>query len=125
MALVLDAGALIAVDKRDRSVGSRLSVAKEEGLPVRTAATAVAQVWRDGARQANLARVLIGVEVMPLDEDVARQTGELLAATATTDVVDAHVATLVEPGDDVLTTDPQDISRLVVARGVKARMVGV
>jgi predicted nucleic acid-binding protein len=125
MALVLDAGALIAVDKRDRRVGTRLAVAREEGLPIRTAATVLAQVWRNGARQANLARVLSGVEVLPLDDDDARRAGELLAATGTTDVVDAHVATLVEPGDDVLTADPQDISRLIVARGVKARLIGV
>ena len=125
MALVLDAGALIAVDERDRTAGTRLSVAMEERLPVRTAATAVAQVWRDGARQANLARILAGVEILSLDEDEARRVGELLAATTTTDVVDAHVATLVEPGDEVLTTDPRDIGRLVVARGVKARVVGL
>jgi predicted nucleic acid-binding protein len=125
MALVLDAGALIAIDKGDRTLGTRLAIAKEKGLPVRTAATVVAQVWRDGARQANLARVLVGVEVLPLDEHEARRVGELLAVTATTDVVDAHVATLVEPGDGVLTTDPQHIGRLVAARGVTARMVGV
>ena len=125
MALFLDAGALIAVDKRDRTVGTRLSVAREEGLPIRTPATVLAQVWRNGARQANLARVLSGAEVLPLDEDDARRAGELLAATATTDVVDAHVATLVEPGDHVLTSDPQDIGRLIVARGVRARLIGV
>ena len=125
MALVLDAGAFIAVEKSDRKVRARLSVAREEGLPIRTAATVLAQVWRNGTRQANLARVLLGVEVLPLDEDDARRAGELLAATATTDVVDAHVATLVEPGDHVLTSDPQDIGRLIVARGVRARLIGV
>ena len=125
MALVLDAGALIAVDKNDRKAVLKLEVAREEGLPVRTASTVLAQVWRDGTRQANLTRILAGVEILPLEEDHARRAGELLAATATTDVVDAHVATLVEPGDGVLTTDPQDIGRLVVARGVRARMIGV
>jgi len=125
MALVLDAGALIAVDKGVRTLGTRLAVAREKGLPVRTAATVVAQVWRDGARQANLARTLAGVEIVSLEEDDARRVGELLAATATSDVVDAHVATLVEPGDRVLTTDPQDIGRLIAARGVTARMIGV
>jgi hypothetical protein len=124
VALILDAGALIAVDKNDRKVRARLSVAKEEHLPVRTAATVVAQVWRDGARQVNLARILDGIAILPLDKDDARRVGELLAATATTDVADAHVATLVETGDDVLTTDPQDMGRLIVARGVTARLIG-
>jgi hypothetical protein len=125
MALVLDAGALIAVDEGDRQVVRRLEVAREKRLPVRTASTVVAQVWRDGARQANLARVLAGVEVLPLEEDVARRVGELLAATATTDVVDGHVANLVEHGDRILTSDPQHMGRLIVARGVAARIVGV
>jgi predicted nucleic acid-binding protein len=125
MAIVLDAGVFIAVDKSDRKVRARLSIARQESLPLRTAATVVAQVWRDGARQANLARILEGVEVLPLDEGDARRVGELLAATATTDVVDAHVAMLIEPGDRVLTADPQDIGRLIAARGVSARMIGV
>lgn len=125
MALVLDAGAFIAVEKGDRGVRARLSVAKEERLLVRTTATVVAQVWRDGARQSDLARALAGVEVLPLDEDDARRVGELLAATATTDVVDAHLATVVRPGDEVLTTDPHHIGRLVVARGVTATAVEV
>jgi predicted nucleic acid-binding protein len=125
MAFVLDTGALIAVDKSDRKVVTKLKLAREEALPLRTAATVLAQVWRDGARQANLARVLAGVEVLPLEEDDARGAGELLAATGTTDVVDAHVATIVEPGDEVLTSDPQHIGRLVAARGVMERMVGV
>jgi predicted nucleic acid-binding protein len=125
MALVLDAGAFIAVEKGDRRVRARLSAASEERLLVRTTATVVAQVWRNGARQSNLARVLAGIEILPLDNDDARQVGELMAATATTDVVDAHVASLVQVGDQVLTADPQDIGRLVAARGVPARMVGV
>jgi predicted nucleic acid-binding protein len=125
MAIVLDAGAFIAVAKSDRKVRARLSVARQESLPLRTAATVVAQVWRDGCLQSNLARILAGVEILPLDEDDARRVGELLAATATTDVVDAHVATLVEPGDEVLTTDPQDMRRLLAARGITARLIGV
>lgn len=125
MALLLDTGALIAVDKRDRRVGARLSVAEVERIPLRTGAPVVAQVWRDGARQANLARVLAGVEVRALDRATARRTGELLAATATTDVVDAHVALLAEPDDEVLTTDPEDMDRLLAARRVAARVVEV
>jgi hypothetical protein len=94
-------------------------------LLVRTTATVVAQVWRNGTRQSNLARVLSGIEILPLDNDDARQVGELMAATATTDVVDAHLASLVQPGDAVLTTDPQDIGRLVAERGVTAKMIGL
>lgn len=125
MAVLLDAGALIAVDKLDRKVRARLSVAQKEGLPVRTGATVVAQVWRDGARQANLARVLAGIDVLPLARDHAHRVGELLARTGTTDVVDAHVAVLAEPTDRILTSDPEDMDRLLGAREVRALAVRV
>jgi hypothetical protein len=125
MALLLDAGALIAVDRRDRNVRALLSVAQAKGLPVRTGAAVVAQVWRDGTQQANLARVLAGIDVLPLDGEHARRVGELLGATGTTDVVDAHVAVLAEPADRVLTSDPADMDRLLEARRVLAAAVGV
>ena len=125
MALLLDAGALIAIDKRDPRVRFALRAAQEEGIPVRSAATAVAQVWRDGAPQANLAGGLASIDVLPLSADDARQVGELLGATGTTDVVDAHVAVLAEPGDRILTSDPKDMDRLLEARGVRALTVRV
>ena len=65
-ALVLDAGALIAIDRGDRAVLARIVKADKVGDPVRTNAMAIAQVWRDGkGRQARLARILRGVEVEP------------------------------------------------------------
>ncbi len=45
-----------AIDRRDRAVAAMLRVAQLARLPVRTSAAVVGQVWRDGARQANLAR---------------------------------------------------------------------
>lgn len=125
MALLLDAGALIAVEKRDRRVRARLSVAQQERRPLRTGATVLAQVWRGGSRQATLARVLAGIDVLPLDEAHARRAGELLGVTGTSDVVDAHVAVLAGRGDEVLTSDPEDMRRLLSARGIGARVVGV
>lgn len=47
-ALVLDAGALIAVDRNDRAMLARLRAAERHGLELRTNAMVVAQVWRDG-----------------------------------------------------------------------------
>lgn len=125
MALLLDAGALITIDRGDRRVRASLTVARQAGIPLRTAAPAVAQVWRDGARQANLARVLAGIDIVSLDADGARRVGELLGATGTTDVVDAHVAVLAQPADRVLTSDPGDMARLLEARGTRAVTVRV
>ena len=125
MALLLDAGALIAVEKRGRTVGARLRLAQQERPPVRTGATALAQVWRGGSRQANLARVLAGIDILPLDEAHARRAGELLGVTGRSDVVDAHLAVLARRGDEVLASDPEDMRRLLAARRIGVRVVGV
>lgn len=123
MSAVLDAGALMAVERRDRRVGAMLRVAQTERLRVRTSAAAVAQVWRNGARQARLARVLAGVDAAGLDLPIGKRIGALLGASGTNDVVDAHVASLVADGDQVLTSDPDDLRRLLDARALEARIV--
>ncbi|HEX4935699.1 MAG TPA: hypothetical protein VFV33_21110 [Gemmatimonadaceae bacterium] len=125
MTAVLDAGALIAIDKRDRTVGAMLRVLQREGVPVNTSAAAVAQVWRDGGRQANLARVLPGVDIAALDELAAKKVGGLLRASDSTDLVDAHVALLAAQDGSVLTSDDDDIRALLRARRVRARVVHV
>ena len=118
--LVLDTGALIAIDRGDRHVTAMLKVARVHELPVRTSAAVVAQVWRNGARQSDLARALSGIEAVSLDPRTAKELGTLLAAAGGRDVVDAHVARLVSEGDQVLTSDSGDIQRLLTARRVKA-----
>lgn len=125
MTAVLDAGALIAVDKRDRVVGAMLRVLQRDGVSVVTSAAAVAQAWRDPRRQANLARVLSGVDVAALDDAAARRVGELLRANDTSDPADAHVALLVPPQGRVLTSDESDINALLRTRRVKAIVVPV
>ncbi len=54
MKAVLDAGALVAVDRRDRAIGAQLRVLQQQGTPIRASSAVVGQVWRDGRRQANL-----------------------------------------------------------------------
>lgn len=125
MTVVLDAGALIAIDRRDRAVGAMLRVAQQQQVPVRSSAGAVAQVWRDGARQANLARVLSGVDVAPLDLAAAKRIGPLLGSTQSRDAVDGHIAQLVEPGDQLLTSDPQDMRRLLGTRAHHVTVLSV
>jgi len=122
MALVLDAGGLIAVDRLDRKVGAILRVAQQENLRVRTSATVVAQVWRSGSRQANLARVLTGIDVAALDMQTGRSVGEVLALSRTADVVDGHLGFIVRSGDTVLTSDANDIKKILSARGVSATL---
>jgi len=125
VSIVLDSGALIAIDRNNRLVTSGLRFAKNDGIPLITSAAAMAQVWRDGARQAHLARLLAGVDIVPLRDDDARRIGELLAVSGTSDVVDAHVALLVEPEGKILTSDESDLRALLRARKVKATVVPV
>jgi hypothetical protein len=125
VSLVLDAGALLAIDRRDRWVGALLRVAQQERIPVRTSPAVVAQVWRHGARQAQLARVLAGVAVPPLDLDTGKRLGALLGTTGSSDVVDAHVASLARAGDQVLTSDPDDLRNLLDALSVKADLIPI
>jgi hypothetical protein len=120
MALVLDAGGLIAVDRQDRAVGAMLRIVQQESIPVRTSASVVAQVWRNGSHQANLARVLAGVDTVAINGPTGRLVGELLAKSRTSDVVDGHLAFIVRARDTVLTSDPNDIKKILNTRGVSA-----
>jgi hypothetical protein len=119
---VLDAGALVAVDRRDRMIGAQLRVLQHQRTPIRVSSAVVGQVWRDGRKQANLARVLAGVGIEALGQDDGRRIGELLAVAASTDVVDAHVALMAAHADLILTSGPGDIRQLLQARGVSARV---
>ena len=125
MKAVLDAGALMAVDRRNRVIGAQLRVLQQQGTPIRVSSAVVGQAWRDGRKQANLARVLAGAGIVPLGEDDGKRIGELLALAGSADVVDAHVALMAAHADLVLTSDPGDIRKLLQARGVTARVQAV
>jgi len=125
MKVVLDTGAFVAIDKRDRHVGAMLELLQTQGVPLHTSIAAVAQVWRDGRKQALLARVLAGVKIVGLSPGDERSIGELLAKAGTRDVVDAHVALLVGNGDRLLTSDAEDLQRLLTARRTTALIVAV
>jgi hypothetical protein len=120
---VLDAGAFVAIEKRDRHVGAMLRVLQQRRVPLATSTAVIAQVWRDGRKQAFLARLLSGVEARALTTGDDRLTGELLALAKTDDVVDAHLALVVADGDRVLTSDPDDIERLLKALRVAAPVI--
>jgi predicted nucleic acid-binding protein len=123
-ALILDAGALIAVDRGDHAVHDDIQDALRVGRPVRTNPNVVAQVWRDGAKQARLAKALRSITVEPITREDGYQAGELLGATRTRDVVDATVALLAKSGDRVYTSDPGDLRKLCAATGFKSVVIG-
>jgi len=115
-ALVLDAGALVAVDRGDRSMVARLQIAARHGFELRTNAMVIAQVWRDArGRQAQLAHLLRAVDVRPVSRMDGEQAGLLLAAAGTSDPVDATVVLLARAGDRIITSDVDGLSRLAAA----------
>lgn len=125
MNLVLDAGALIGIDRNDRRVAGLIELGRRAGAELVSTAPVLGQAWRDGARQALLARSLPMIDVRPVDIDQAKSAGELLASASTSDVVDALVAQLAMPADQILTSDPDDLNQLITARGVTAIVVSV
>jgi hypothetical protein len=93
-------------------------------MELRSNAMVVAQVWRDRqGRQANLARLLSAVDVRGISHDDGRQAGVLLGLTGTADPVDATVVLLAKPGDRILTSDPDDMTRLALAAANRAVIV--
>jgi len=126
VSLVLDAGAFVAVERGDRDL---IAIVKRERRANRAPLTSggvVGQVWRGGhGRQANLARLLAGVDVQPIDEGVGRRIGILLAAAGGDDVVDAAVVLLAHDGDEILTGDPDDLRALAEAAGRHVDLVQV
>jgi hypothetical protein len=113
--VVLDAGALIAFERNDRRVRTLVELAMVHGRRLHTPAGVVAQVWRDGGRQARLARLLGSglLDVQALDRDEAQAVGVLCGRSGTADVVDASVALLARRlRAVVVTSDPDDLRRL-------------
>lgn len=125
MRLVLDAGALIAIDRGDRRVAGLIELGRRAGGDLVTTARAVAQAWRNGARQVSLARALHMIDTRAVGVDDAKQAGELLAATGTIDVVDAFVALLANPADQILTSDATDLGTLLSTRRLPVTIVAV
>ncbi len=113
--LTLDAGALIAFERADRRMVAIVKEALAHGATLAVPAGVVAQVWRDGRRQARLARLLgtAVVAIEGLDDRRARAVGQLLGARGASDVVDASVVLCARRrGHGVVTSDPDDLARL-------------
>jgi hypothetical protein len=126
VSVVLDAGAFVAAERGDRDL---IAIVKRERLENRAPLTSggvVGQVWRGGSgRQANLARLLAGVDIQPIDEDVGKRVGLLLGAAGAEDVVDAAVVLLAHDGDEIFTSDLADLRPLAIAAGRHVELIRV
>ena len=116
--ITLDTGALIALDRGDKRMFALLDRALAQRRTFRVPSGVLAQAWRNGRVQVTLARFLRSkeVEIIPLDEHVARSCGELCGATNTSDIVDASVVIVArQHRDPIVTSDPNDLRCLDAA----------
>jgi predicted nucleic acid-binding protein len=121
--LVLDTGALIALDRGNKAMWTRMRAVRDVGRAPVTHGGVVGQAWRGLPKQALLARGLAMMDIRPLDADLGRRAGVLLARARMKDVVDAAIALLAEDGDRIVTSDPDDIERLLEALGRDVEVV--
>jgi hypothetical protein len=126
LTLVLDSGALIALEKNDRAMWRRLKAELLAGRVPVSHGGVVGQVWRGGgARQALLAKALDGVEVRALDDELGRAAGDLLARAGAADVIDAALVLLADDGDDIATSDTDDLEPLAALVGRHVELLDV
>lgn len=126
MKMVLDSGALVALDKGDPLMWRRLKMSGLSGIPPVTHGGVIGQVWRGvGPRQARLAKALAGIEVVALDNDLGRSAGELLRVSKTSDVIDAAIVLLADRAGQIFTSDIDDLRVLAEAAGLDVELVPV
>jgi hypothetical protein len=109
--IVLDAGAFIALERRNTTMVALVRRLVVAATPLVTSAGVVAQVWRGGGqRQVPIAYLLRRVQVVDLDRTVARVLGRMLGISGTTDPIDAHIVLLArQRAWPVLTSDAADL----------------
>lgn len=123
MSLVLDSGALVALERNERPMWARLKAAHLAGDIPLTHAGVLGQVWRGGPRQARLSQALAGIDVRALDEPLGRAAGQLLAVSGLADVIDAGVVLLATDGDEIVTVDREDLEQLAAASGRHVELI--
>ena len=119
-AYVYDAGALIGIDSGNRRMWLIHRTAMAEGRDVVVPAIVVGQAWRDGRKQAELARFLRTCQVEPTDLETAKAAGVLCGQARSSDVVDATVmVTALAHHANIVTSDHKDMIELAGACGAR------
>lgn len=126
MTVVLDAGGLLAIESGNRNLLVLLKKERLAGRAPRTHGGVIGQVWRVGSgRQAILAKALKLLDIAPLDAELGRNAGSLLAVSGTADVIDAAVVLIANTADRIFTSDPDDIEHLARAVGADVEIITV
>lgn len=113
--MVLDAGALIALERGDARMRALCREALRTRARLVVPAGVVGQVVRDRSRQVAVRALLKGptTEVPVLDQLLAEAAGVLCGKAGTSDVIDASVViTAMRERAVVVTSDVDDLRRL-------------
>ena len=111
--MIFDAGVFISLEdpSKRRVVLALVQRMQAAGIEPATNEAALAQAWRDPARQVSMTRLVKGTTVHPFGDP--RVIGLRCAASGTSDVVDASLAVLADQLQrSVLTTDARDLAKL-------------
>lgn len=120
--IVLDSGAFVAAERRDRRLATFLAADKDATILI--PAAVVAEIWRRSPRARSTALIESANGVVPLTHERAQDIGELHGTSSTLQIVDASVAALAIASAPslVLSSDVHDIEALVKAAGVTCRI---
>jgi predicted nucleic acid-binding protein len=117
--IVLDSEGLSKLAAGDARVRGYLDSARARRARVAASAITLTETLRGGPRDAALHRVLSRITVVPVTARIARRAGELLGVTGLSghrcaiDAVVAVTALGLERPIVLLTSDPDDMNRLV------------
>lgn len=126
MSIILDSAAFIALETNDRPMWRRLKGAQQGAIPLRTHGGVVTQVWRSGTgRQTRLAMALRAVETVPVDGELGRRAGVLLGRCGLNDPIDAALVAMADHGDQIITSDPDDLAVLVAVSQRRVDVVAI
>lgn len=121
-----DTGALIAAERNDRKMWAlHAGYLAEEITPVVPVAV-VAEAWRGGSRQANLARLLGLCSIEEMSVAQAKAVGVLAGKAEHDDIVDVTVVEgAARRKDAVVTSNPTRIKTIAVAARARLRIVSI
>jgi predicted nucleic acid-binding protein len=121
--LVLDSEGLSKLAAGDARARAYLETALARRARAVVSAITLTEVLRGGPRDAPVYRVLSRIAVLPVRPEIARRAGELLGAAGLSghrcaiDAVVAATALELERPVALLTSDPDELSRLVEEPG--------
>ena len=129
--LVLDSEGLAKLAAGDPRARAHLKAALDRRAKVAVSALTLTEVLRGGPRDAPVHQVLSRVSVIPVTSAIARRAGELLGSTGLAghrcaiDAVVAATALELERPVLLLTSDPDDLSRLEEPGRPKAQRIAI